>query len=382
IFDFNVAPVQSSHGRQLERRVSSFHIANPREKWLKKRTAYKIKNLAPNHRANDAIALEGSAQVVTARFTYGPLDVAALTGEKNLAPNHRANDAIALEGSAQVVTARFTYGPLDVAALTGEKVDMYIMSFPPAGEWNLMDTVTTGSGGRASFNIPDEHKLDVGIYPTKMVVRGDHTTVDCNLAVLRANTEAVVFSIDGAFSASVSLRGRHPKVQPGAVDVVRHWQEQGYLIIYVTSRPDFQKNQVMLWMSEHNFPFGLVSFCGSLSTVDIQRHKAEYLRNLTTNMKVVIHASYGSTKDVAVYSGLGVEPNAIFVIGGKSKRNEKLATYLRDGYSTHLASLSNDPISRPAARNLRISLPRGPFGLPKRQKHSSKKYRSSHGSSS
>jgi hypothetical protein len=43
-------------------------------------------------------------------------------------------------------------------------------------------------------------------------------------------------------------------------------------------------------------------------------------------MKVVIHASYGSTKDVAVYAGLGVEPNAIFVIGGKSKRNEKLAT--------------------------------------------------------
>ncbi len=44
-------------------------------------------------------------------------------------------------------------------------------------------------------------------------------------------------------------------------------------------------------------------------------------------MKVVIHAAYGSTKDVAVYSGLGVQANAIFVIGGKSKRNaEKLAT--------------------------------------------------------
>jgi hypothetical protein len=29
---------------------------------------------------------------------------------------------------------------------------------------------------------------------------------------------------------------------------------------------------------------------------------------------------------VAVYSGLGLEANAIFAIGGKSKRNEKLAT--------------------------------------------------------
>ncbi|XP_028400349.1 protein retinal degeneration B-like isoform X2 [Dendronephthya gigantea] len=335
IFDINGTPVQSPRSNQLERRLSNFHIANPREKWLKKRTAYKIKNLAPNHRANDAIALEGSAQIVTARFTYGPLDV---------------------------------------AALTGEKVDIYLMSFPPAGEWTLIDTVTTGSGGRASFTLPEESKLGVGIYPAKMVARGDHTTVDCNLAVLPAKTEAVVFSIDGAFSASVSLRGRHPKVQPGAVDVVRYWQEHGYLIIYVTSRPDFQKNQVMLWMSEHNFPFGLVSFCGSLSTVDIQRHKAEYLKNLTTNMKVVIHAAYGSSKDVAVYSGLGVGPNAIFVIGGKSKRNEKLATYLRDGYSTHLASLTNDPISKAATGNSRISLRRGCFGLPKKHKHSSKRY--------
>jgi hypothetical protein len=51
------------------------------------------------------------------------------------------------------------------------------MSFPPAGEWNLIDTVITGSGGRASFNIPDEHKLDVGVYPTKMVVRSVVTSI-------------------------------------------------------------------------------------------------------------------------------------------------------------------------------------------------------------
>lgn len=46
---------------------------------------------------------------------------------------------------------------------------MYVMSLP--GDWNLTDSVITGSGGRASFTIPDENKLDVGIYPIKMVVR-------------------------------------------------------------------------------------------------------------------------------------------------------------------------------------------------------------------
>lgn len=46
-------------------------------------------------------------------------------------------------------------------------------------------------------------------------------------------------------------------------------------------------------------------------------------------MKVVIHAGYGSTKDVAVYSGVGLQPNAIFVIGkpsGRKTKYEKQAT--------------------------------------------------------
>ena len=52
--------------------------------------------------------------------------------------------------------------------------------------------------------------------------RGDHTWVDSNLAVLPPKTEAVVFSIDGSFAASVSIRGKDPKVRAGAVDVVRY----------------------------------------------------------------------------------------------------------------------------------------------------------------
>jgi len=41
---------------------------------------------------------------------------------QNVAPNHRANDVIVLEGRTQTVVGRFMYGPLDVVSLTGEKV--------------------------------------------------------------------------------------------------------------------------------------------------------------------------------------------------------------------------------------------------------------------
>ena len=51
--------------------------------------------------------------------------------------------------------------------------------------------------------------------------RGDHTSVDSNLAILPPKTEAVVFSIDGSFTTGVSLRGKDPKVRAGSVDVVR-----------------------------------------------------------------------------------------------------------------------------------------------------------------
>lgn len=71
----------------------------------------------------------------------------------------------------------------------------------------------------------------------------------------------------------------------------------------------------MLGRDSYEFPKDVDSVCLFPKTV------------LFSQMKIVIHAAYGSTKDIAVYSGLGVGPNATFFIGhGKSKRNEKLAT--------------------------------------------------------
>lgn len=51
--------------------------------------------------------------------------------------------------------------------------------------------------------------------------RGDHTYAECCLTVVARGTAAVVFSIDGSFTASVSIMGSDPKVRAGAVDVVR-----------------------------------------------------------------------------------------------------------------------------------------------------------------
>ena len=66
-------------GESLPETGRMFTPNQPREKWLKKRTSIKVRNRAANHRANDVIVLEGRDQLIQGRFSYGPLDMAALS---------------------------------------------------------------------------------------------------------------------------------------------------------------------------------------------------------------------------------------------------------------------------------------------------------------
>uniref|UniRef100_A0A3Q2V5H4 Phosphatidylinositol transfer protein membrane associated 2 n=1 Tax=Haplochromis burtoni TaxID=8153 RepID=A0A3Q2V5H4_HAPBU len=312
----------SKHILELDgKEVSEFTPSKPREKWLRKRTHVKIRNVTANHRVNDAV------------FT---------------------------EDGQQVLTGRFMYGPLDMVTLAGEKVDLHIMTQPPSGEWVYFNTEVTNSSGRVSFVIPEDKRLGIGVYPVKMVVRGDHTFADSYLTVVPRSTEFVVFSIDGSFAASVSIMGSDPKVRAGAVDVVRHWQDLGYLIIYVTGRPDMQKQRVVAWLSQHNFPHGIVSFCDGL-VHDPLRHKANFLKSLT---EVRIFAGYGSTKDISVYTSIGLPSSQIYIVGRPSKKMQHQCQVSLSGYAAHLSQLEYNHRSRPAkTTSARMVLRKGSFGL-------------------
>lgn len=303
--------------------VSEFTPSKPREKWLRKRTHVKIRNVTANHRVNDAV------------FT---------------------------EDNQQVVSGRFMYGPLDMVTLAGEKVDLHVMTQPPSGEWVYFSTEVTNSSGRVSFVIPEDKRLGIGVYPIKMVVRGDHTFADSYLTIVPRGTEFVVFSIDGSFAASVSIMGSDPKVRAGAVDVVRHWQDLGYMIIYVTGRPDMQKQRVVAWLSQHNFPHGIVSFCDGL-VHDPLRHKANFLKALT-DTHVKIFAGYGSTKDISVYTSIGLAPSQIYIVGRPSKKMQHQCQFITEGYAAHLSQLEYTHRSRPAkSSSARMVLRKGSFGL-------------------
>lgn len=223
---------------------------------------------------------------------------------------------IVLEDHEQILNAKFSYGPLDFV-LSGEKVDIYIMtklSSSSGGEWKFYASELTDSHGKLRYELPKEKRLPLGMYQIKMVVRCDHTFAEFYMSVLPANTESVVFSIDGSFAANISFSGTDPKVRAGAVDVVRHWQDLGYLIIYVTARPDMQHYKVTNWLAQHNFPLGMVYFSDGLSRDPI-RQKTETLRNIVLGNNLKLQAAYGSSKDIPMYSSLGVHSSRIFIIG-------------------------------------------------------------------
>ncbi|XP_016084769.1 membrane-associated phosphatidylinositol transfer protein 3-like isoform X1 [Sinocyclocheilus grahami] len=301
-----------------------FSPSSPREKWLRRRTHVKLRNVTANHRVNDVIGTEDGHQTLVGRFMYGPLDM---------------------------------------VTLTGEKVDVYVMTQPQSGRWEHLDTEVTNSSGRVTYTIPKSKKLAVGVYPIKMVVKGDQTSAEAFLTVLPRGMECVVFSIDGSFAASVSIMGSDPKVRPGAVDVVRHWQDLGYLIIYITGRPDMQKQRVVSWLSQHNFPQGMIFFSEGL-VHDPLRQKTIFLRNLVQECHIKINCAYGSMKDISVYSMLGLNPNQIYIVGRPSKKYQNQCQFLSEGYAVHLSSLQFSHRARPKkSSSVRMVLRKGSFGL-------------------
>ncbi|XP_061575593.1 membrane-associated phosphatidylinositol transfer protein 3 isoform X2 [Cololabis saira] len=301
-----------------------FSPSSPREKWLRRRTHVKLRNVTANHRVNDVVATED-----------GP----------------------------QTLVGRFMYGPLDMVTLTGEKVDILLMTQPQSGRWVHFDTEVTNSSGRVTYTIPPSKKLGLGVYPVKMVVKGDQTSAEAYLTVLPRGMECVVFSIDGSFAASVSIMGSDPKVRPGAVDVVRHWQDLGYLIIYITGRPDMQKQRVVSWLSQHNFPHGMIFFSEGL-VHDPLRQKTIFLRNLMQECHIKINSAYGSMKDISVYNMLGLSPSQIYIVGRPSKKYQNQCQFLSEGYAAHLSTLQFGHRARAKkSPSVRMVLRKGSFGL-------------------
>lgn len=195
----------------------------------------------------------------------------------------------------------------------------------------------------------------------------------------------------------------------------RHWQDLGYLILYITGRPDMQQQKVVAWLAQHNFPHGLVSFADGLST-DPLGHKADYLRTIIQVLSAPRCHGDRSCCEGVLTESLSLSPaGGGGVRGGRVRQREghrrvhqprshagedlhrregqqeagparpgrpktggpaasslvpcsplttRLLQVLADGYAAHLAQLSTLGNSRPARVSPQMAIPKGFFGLP------------------
>lgn len=103
------------------------------------------------------------------------------------------------------------------------------------------------------------------------------------------------------------------------------------------------------------------------------RHKADFLKSLTQEQEIIIHAAYGSSKDINVYSSLGLKNEQMYIIGKPSRRQSQLpVNWISNGYTDHLSNLNIPGGSRPAQGNARMVIPKGavlghPGGLQRRR---------------
>ena len=63
----------------------------------------------------------------------------------------------------------------------------------------------------------------------------------------------------------------------------------GYLIVYITGRPDMQHQSVVGWLAHHNFPHGMVSFCDGV-VADPLRQKMNHLKALEEVLQYYINS--------------------------------------------------------------------------------------------
>jgi hypothetical protein len=147
---------------------NSLDLTAPAEKWLRKRTSYKIKSATANHRANDVIVNENEQQTIVGRFMYGPLDVVTLSGEKvdiyvkgacvctrlhTFTHGGCAADIVAESAATQLLPALITTRPTGSTdtAFTDNSADNSDIDAP--GTWMLIGTALTDANGRATFTV-------------------------------------------------------------------------------------------------------------------------------------------------------------------------------------------------------------------------------------
>jgi hypothetical protein len=282
--------------------------------------------------------------------------------------NHRGQDVIVQVGRPQVLVAKFAYAFID-KDITCEDVDIWVQREVPCGEWERLGTARTtdnpddsldcdnygdrygieDDGGRVFFEIPEDKRLAVGRYPIRMVLRGDLSQAAFDLIVVEAGTQAVLTDVDGTLTTSDTelftevilsiFNGTYEQeMYVDADHMLKTWSDKGYLIIYMSGRPDLLRTMSERWI-EARFPPGPIHLTDTngqvLPTNDgVGTYKKEFIAYLRSQGIDIVAAYGNATTDIWAYGQSNIPKEVTFIIGDHA--GEEGTQALSGSYTPHL----------------------------------------------
>jgi hypothetical protein len=278
------------------------------------------------------------------------------------APNHRARDVVTVPGAPAWAIAKFAYGVAD-KDLKEEKVTVWWRGTDC--RWQALLTEKTSreddhdavdgvkdDGGRIFAPLP---ALPVGRHRLLFDVHGDRSHAEATVTVVAPGTQVVLFDIDGTLTIDdaqilkqIEAKARGERYTPlmwdGAPAVAQRWAERGYLVVYVSARPDVVFAETREWLVAKGFPPGPVLLTDKLRQAipgeRVHKYKSEVVTGLVGRAKVSLVAAYGNAStDIAVYAEAGIPKAKTFIVGPHAGKDGTQAIV----YPAHLPSLESLP---------------------------------------
>jgi phosphatidate phosphatase PAH1 len=194
----------------------------------------------------------------------------------------------------------------------------------------------------------------------RFTVLGDGTTVSSWLWLLPAGTHVVVTDIDGTLTTSDTqlfqqlLDKNHvPEAYPGARDLTQAHAELGWIVVYLTGRPDFLTQVTRDWLRDLDFapgPVHLARRAGDVlpTTSGVGAYKQRYLEELAGHGAVVDFAYGNATTDIDAYLGFGLAPADVWIIGPHA--GERATNAIRDDWQPRIDEVDAlPPVDQPFA---------------------------------
>lgn len=261
-------------------------------------------------------------------------------------PNHRIRDLILPVGKGDKLRGRFTYGVLDTD-LTDEAVQLWVQTCPGWVKWGQLQT---DADGIVYFDVPAN--LPPGDYRLKMVVLGDQTVADGELAVWPPGVRAVVTDVDGTLTTSDwqlvqdVIFGKDAEMYADADTVMNAWAQKDYRLVYLTGRPQVVNRYTRTWLANHGFPAGtlhLTEDLGQLPPTEagVQKFKTDFLAAIQAQVGAKFRPAYGNAPtDAGAYLAVGIDKADVYLIGPNAGVS---ATQPVSSYTSHLPKIAGYP---------------------------------------